>query len=263
MKATLLERARAGIPLTDVGIIDMHAHIGRPGFSIPATTADAIVKVMERTGVAKTVIAPMLPGSQQEAEEANRQILESLEAFPGRILGYMRPWPSSTPVSAREAEKRLDVCFTGIKLHNITGVDYTHPSYAPYLSVANERRMPVLFHSWGQEEEFAQFRALSAAYPDTSLILAHAGSENEEAYITIARESPNIYLDTVFSRGPRGLIERLVHGAGIEKIVWGSDVLFINQAQQLGKLIGTYLTDEEKMRILAGNAKSILGRILH
>ena len=45
----------------------------------------------------------------------------------------------------------------------------------------------------------------------------------------------------------------------IEKIVWGSDALFINMAQQIGKVLGAEITDNQKKRILSDNARRILG----
>jgi predicted TIM-barrel fold metal-dependent hydrolase len=45
---------------------------------------------------------------------------------------------------------------------------------------------------------------------------------------------------------------------GAERIIWGSDITFLNQAHQLGRVIGADLSEEEKRLILGGNARRIL-----
>jgi uncharacterized protein len=259
---TLLELGRQGKPITGIEVIDMHSHIGRAAFTIPDTTAEGIVEVMARTGVAVTVTTAMLPMSEAEYDAANARVLEATHTHAGRILGYYRPFPASPAVSLEEAGRRIDAGFVGLKLHNVNGFPYTHPSYTPYLEAANARRMPVLFHSWGQEEEFKQFRALSEQYPDLSLLLAHTGSNNVTEYERIGRECGNVYLELALSRTPRGLVARLVENVGADKVVWGSDICFISQAHQLGKVLGARMPEEDRAAVLGGNARRILDRVV-
>ncbi|HOQ29210.1 MAG TPA: amidohydrolase family protein, partial [Armatimonadota bacterium] len=139
---------------------------------------------------------------------------------------------------------------------------YTDPVYAGALSVANERRMPVLLHAWGAASDFAAIRELAAKYPEASFLFAHSGTGGAEAEcIRLAREVPNAYLDLAYSQGPRGLVERLVAGAGAEKVLFGSDCYFFSMTQQIGKVLGADLSDGEKRKILSENALRILERV--
>ncbi|MBN2307388.1 MAG: amidohydrolase family protein, partial [Candidatus Hydrogenedentes bacterium] len=169
--------------------------------------------------------------------------------------------PSSADDVRADVEAGLAAGATGLKLHNVNGVPYSSPAYEPAFALANERRMPILFHSWGQEAEFEQFREIARRYPDTALLLAHTGSKEEEEYVRVARDCDNVYLELALSACPRGLVKRLVDNAGAGKVVWGSDVCFINQAQQLGKVLGARIPDDDKERILSGNARRILSRV--
>ena len=121
--------------------------------------------------------------------------------------------------------------------------------------------MILLLHCWGKEEEFAEARQLSAAYPDLSIILAHTGSQREDGYVKIAHECENVHLDLCLSLSRRGLVERLVAGAGVEKVLWGSDALFLSMTHQVGKVLGARLSEDEKVQVLAGNARRLLDRI--
>lgn len=261
--STLLERGRSGESLADLCPIDMHGHLGRQTFAVPDLSPGSLVAVMDRIGVAATVVSHthcLCAGWS----DANEQVLSALREFPGRILGYVRLWPSSAADVRREAERYLGQGFSGVKLHNSIGFGYTEAAYEPALALADERRMPVLLHTWARADELGQARTLAERYSNATFVLGHSGvSGSEEVYGRLAREFDNVVLDLCMSSAPRGIVERLVAAAGAERIVWGSDATFLDMAHQVGKVLGAKVTEEVKIALLAGNAKRILGRIQH
>lgn len=254
-----LADARAGHPLTGLEIIDMHGHLGRIGFTLPDLATGTLVREMDRIGVQSILVSHMFC-MHRDTAWGNREILKAMREFPGRILGYLALWPISAEETRKETAWCLDQGFTGIKLHNSNGFPYTHPDYAPAFEMADARRLPMLFHTWGGPEEMAQMRELSQRYPGAHLLMAHAGTANEDEYIKIARECPNVYLELAFSRAPRGLVERLVNGAGADKVIWGSDAYFYSMTAQIGKVIGAKISEDALRQVVSGNAKRILGR---
>lgn len=258
---SLLARGRAGETLADLDIVDMHGHVGAYDFAIPGRTPEAMVAAMDRIGVRQILCSHMACITGQ-VETGNREMLEAMRACPGRILGYATVWPESAEAVEAETRHCLDAGFTGVKLHNANGFPYDDPAYAPALALANERRRPVLFHTWGQPAEMAQVRRLSARYPSAALLLGHSGMNHPEEYVQIARECANVYLEICGSVWPRGTLERLVEGAGVERVVWGSDAYFMSQAHQLGKVLGATCDDAVKRQVLSTNARRILNAIL-
>ena len=119
----------------------------------------------------------------------------------------------------------------------------------------------MLFHTWGGEQEFAEIDEIASAYPETIVLLAHSGSRRVDAYIDMARRHENVYLDTALSRPERGLIEHLTATAGADKIVFGSDAVFLSLPHQFGKVAGARISDADKERILSRNAEAILAQI--
>jgi len=96
----LLKRALAGESLSDIGIVDVHGHLGRIGFTIPDFTAASMVRVMDRLGVASTICSHMQCMSA-EAERGNREVHDAMQAFPGRILGYVIVSPFAEALPSR------------------------------------------------------------------------------------------------------------------------------------------------------------------
>lgn len=255
----LIEQARAGLPL-QTKVIDMHGHLGRYSFTIPDLSTKSVVDSMDRLGISKIVCSYLLCMTQ-DAEYGNAKILEAMQEFPNRILGYIAVSPFEPDVVEQNVQHWLDQGFSGLKLHNANGFSYADPVYLPAYELANNCRLPVLYHTWGREKEFDEIGEIAEKFPDILILLAHTGSANEAGYIRMAQTFPNVFLELAMSGVPLGLVDRLVAAVGAEKIVWGSDVNFINQAQQLGKVIGAGISNEEKAKILGGNGREILSKI--
>jgi len=256
----LLELGRLGQPLPVAGITDMHGHLGRYAFAIPDLTPASVVRGMDRLGVARTVCSHMRCMSA-DIVRGNREVWAAMREFPGRILGYASVWPASARQVRDEVRWAVDHGFVGLKLHNANGFSYQAPAYEPAYAVANERHWPVLFHTWGEAKVLDEVRALARQYPDAVFLTAHAGCGNEEGYVQLARDCANVYLDPCLSRAPRGLFDRFAAAVGADRIVWGSDVLFLSQAQQLGRILGARISDADKRLILATNAGRMLARV--
>ncbi len=257
--SSILEMARNGEPLP-FEVIDLHGHLGRYNFPIMDQSPASMVKVMDRLGVDKIICSHMQCMASSSAI-GNDEVYAAMQAFPGRIFGYVVTFPSCRQAVKAEVEKRIGQGFTGIKLHSSNGFSYNIDAYHAAYEIAHDLRLPILFHTWGQGSCLNELKEISRRYPDTSLLAAHAGAANEAGYIALARECPNIYLDLAFSASWRGLVKRFVDAVGPEQVVWGSDAYFFGQAQQLGKVAGADISDECKKMIFGGNAARILSRI--
>jgi predicted TIM-barrel fold metal-dependent hydrolase len=253
----LLERGRRGETLTGVEIIDIHGHLGVYAFTIPEVSPASMVRVMDRLGVGCTLCSHMRTMSP-EAARGNEEVLAAMRAFPGRILGYICLWPDDADRVRREVETRLAQGFSGIKLHNNNGFPYAHPNLEPAYQLAHELRLPVLFHTWGQDQELTDIAGLAKRYPGAALLLAHAGMVNEPRYIALARELDNVFLDLAQSKMQAGRVERFVAAGLARKVVWGSDVYFLSQSHQIGRVLGADISEADKLAILGGNARRIL-----
>jgi hypothetical protein len=256
---TLLERVRTGRPIHDTPVIDMHGHLGRYNFGIPELRVRSLVEEMDRMGVASILVSHM-QAMGDETDRGNQEVLQAMRAYPGRIRGYVVVWPKGQPAVRQEVEDRFEDGFTGVKLHSGSGFFYGDAAYEPALEICNERRRPLLLHTWAEEETFEFVRDAATRYPDIAILLAHAAVQREDEYVALARDHEHVYLDPTMSSTPRGLWERLTDKLGPEKLVWGSDAWFFSATPQLGKLAGAEISEEAKRTILGGTATKILER---
>lgn len=256
----LLQKGRAGARLADYDIIDFHGHLGWWFFGIPDFSPDSLVASMNRLGIKRIFVSSMeCMGARTDL--GNDEVLAAMRAFPRRFLGYVVVWPSSSEAVQAEIEKRLAQGFSGIKLHNNNGFDYACPSYMPAFEIANERRLPILLHTYGEKRVLAQIPGLASLYRDANFLLAHAGVANIDDYVRLANDHENVHLDLCASMCHYGVVEKLVASAPAEKIVWGSDTLFLTMPHQIGKILGADIPEAAKKKILSANAERLLAQI--
>lgn len=259
---SILERARAGECLVDLDIIDLHGHIGRYQSPVVDLSAEGLIRVMDRLGVKKLFLSHIQCEAMQ-AREGNDEVMAVLRAHPDRFVGYVILFPWSAAEVTAEMKRCLAGGFTGLKVENVNGHSYLNPAYAGAFALANERRLPILVHTWaGAQNEFVEIRELTARYPDSPFLVAHAGAMGTaDQYIALARERSNIYLDLALSATPPDLVERLVAGVGADRVTYGSDCYFLSMTYAIGKVLGSRISDADKLKILSLNARRILGGI--
>ena len=186
---------------------------------------------------------------------------------------------------AEEMERLCAAGIRGIKLHPpYQQVDFDDERYLRVLRKAAALRMPVLIHAGkdvglpGAEQATPEKvrRALDRV-PDATLILAHMGGWR--CWETVEKLLPGypVYLDTSFALGsmlpsgdgfyktagelamltPEGFMD-LVRAFGPERILFGSDCPWSDQAEYLARVAALPLTEDERAAILGGNAEKLL-----
>jgi len=252
---TLRERAWRRERLPWEGVTDMHAHYGKwARFPIWEADADDLVAEMDRLGVDRIILSPEAVMSTETAH-GNKLVLEAMGRHPGRILGWATCYPATEAMGIGEIRRCIEAGMIGIKMHSGAGIPYTSENYQAVWEFADERRLPVQLHTWG---DINQFDPIFERYRNAPILLAHAGAANQQMYVEYARRFPNIYLDLCYSMAPYGLVEYFVRELGPERIDWGSDAPWMSMQQQLGRVIFADITEADKKCILVENPKRIL-----
>ncbi|MHB8865049.1 MAG: amidohydrolase family protein [Pirellulaceae bacterium] len=251
-------------------IIDAHCHLGRsPQFHFPDVSLRMLLAIMDRLSIDRAVCCHL--AMLQGAWELGCQ--ESIAAFresAGRVAFYAACDPA-VPDELEHVARCLDrEEFVGVKIHpSLHGCDADDNRYDDVWQLAARRRVPILTHSWdisaqnpAQKFSFpSRFETYAARYPEVTLILGHAGGryQGHIAAADLARRYPNVLLDTAGDCYTLGLVEYLVEQAGADKVLFGSDLTWIDPRTQLGMIYDANITTAAKQQILGLNAAQVFG----
>lgn len=254
------ETVMNGSPFEGVYIFDCHGHLDRD-IHLWQGAADgaSVLRAIDRLGVDAICLSSILSFTSHW-RLGNETVAAAAEAYPGRIFGYAVPSPFDPACDLRPyLEDRPG--FLGIKVHGSMqgGTPLDDPRYFPAYELVAEKGIPVLFHAWTQQEIRAAAN-VAARYPSVPVILGHSGFVDpaaREAAIVACKARDNLFCDTCVSYTYDGALEDLVSRIGADRVLYGSDVDFYDNAFGLGRLALSRLTDGEKERILGGNAKTL------
>jgi uncharacterized protein len=259
--------------MTDLSIVDAHVHLPRPlrRMSEVDEVAAAMAKMIAqaaRAGIGRQVVLGLDRGA-----EAAAALHALVQRFPDQLVAFVRG-----SFVDPESPALLESCvreygFKGLKLHEepefaLTGVLGGHAMYRK----AAELEVPVLIHSWHEEEGLvetlphthtgyfpaAMIAELGRRYPRTTFVFAHAGGMWVKAF-QAARPYPNLNFDVSGFDPERGIVEKAVEILGAERVLWGSDVPGRSYVAQLAKVKYAEIGEREKRLILSQNAIRLFG----
>ena len=260
---TIQDLAGRGLPLTDVPVVDAHAHLGPfPMIHAPFADAAGLLASMDRTGIRLTCVSSSY-AICADYRRGNDEVAAVLRAHPDRFAGYAVINPHYPEDIERELARCLDElgCWA-VKLHPaIHQYPPDGPAYRRVYAWMNERGGAILSHTFGDARELDR---LSATYPNVVFIQGHeAGAydgRTPSPYAPLLCERDNVYLDTTLSIVRQGAIEMLVEAAGADRLLFATDVPFLDNAHQIGRITHARIPEEDKRKILGSNALGLLER---
>jgi predicted TIM-barrel fold metal-dependent hydrolase len=259
---TIRERVANGEPLSDLAIIDVHAHVDdSEGQAVWPRGVEALLEDMDRCGIRMAVfshLGAITATTASELRAAHDRAAAAVARHPERLRAYVAFHPHLLTTSLAEL-KRIQSdgsAFVGIKLHGpIHRYPLAGPAWARAFRFAHERRLPVLCHLADGTDKAAVIE-IAEQYPDMTLILAHlwpGGALPADA----TRSVPNLFFDTCASSIGRGAMERAIRSAGVERILFGSDSTYLQAGGQLAKIGFADIPDEDKQKIFSLNARRL------
>lgn len=247
-------------------IIDFHVHYlyGLNG----SNGLDATLAAAERNGI--DVICVSSLGSKgycphpsfAEINDCNDASLIAAKKHPGKVVPFAYLNPSHGEKALDELRRTADLGVRGIKLWIAREAD--DPVVFPVAELAIELSLPILQHSFNKttgnlrnESTSANVAKLARRYPELTVVMPHLAGNG---YIGVAdvETLPNALVDT--SGGPpvSGILEHAVERLGPHRILFGSDAPGRGVDVQLGRVLGARISENDKCRILGGNAARIL-----
>jgi len=247
-------------------VIDSHAHIGGwyDYYVTQWDNARGMVEIMDVIGIDSAVVSGF-PALHGNVTYGNDLVAKAMADFTGRFFGFAAINPNYPDNMLPELERCRKAGFVGIKLHadgqleDWQGIKAVTEKLYPVYEFAQENKLIVLAHTFGTPQHLEE---LAKAHPAVTFIIGH-GSEifwsGPGRWETVVRDQPNVYisLSTTFRSGH---IKIMVQEIGVEKLLYGSDMTYLDPGFGLGPIIFADIRDEDKRKILGLNFQSIIER---
>lgn len=263
-KANLAGLVHARRPLTDLDILDSHAHMGPyNGFFIPDPSPEAMLAVMDRCGVRRACFSSHL-AIGPDAAAGNDYTASMVARWPDRFLGYITINPHQDP--AGEVERwQNSPQMVGVKLHpDLHSYHVAGEKYRPAWELADRTRRYVLVHTFASSPycDPDYFGEIAARYPNASILLGHSGATDTgfEKSIRVAKAHENIYLELCGSWMTGKWLQTLVQEIGAHRVIYGSDFPFIDMRYSLGRALFAPITPEERLLVMGGNMRRLIAQ---
>ncbi|MEM2955225.1 MAG: amidohydrolase family protein [Nitrososphaerales archaeon] len=131
-----------------------------------------------------------------------------------------------------------------------------------------ELKLPALFHAGDERKHIdpiyappRSFVEILSSFPDFTVILAHLGGYRMWDQIDALLDFKNVYFDTSATNSELDefKLKRMIELLGIDRVMYGSDFPWFDWDQELKAIKKVSISEEEKKKILGGNASRILG----
>jgi len=247
----------------DFPIKDIHGHCGTfATFNVPDAQGAKLDAVIRQNGISEVCIAPFI-GLSCACAQSNRMMAELSDKY-----SSMRGLCLIDPYDASETENQLAYCFeanrfAGLKFHPYYNqVPDDHKGYEAALAYADKHKLFILWHYGGGVD---YLRELSSGYPNANFVLAHYGTvwngeacDDTKKILELVAILDNVYTDLAGSVCYLDALPKLLDLIPYEKVLFGSDLCFLDAAFQLGQTLRAAIPAAAKYAILCGNYDRIV-----
>jgi uncharacterized protein len=241
-------------------IIDCEVHIGKFKGD-PYTWLEGPVDAAQLLGIMdKYAIDRAIVMAPTEQFPRNEELAASIKGHP-RLMSFavVNPFGPDDGVSElRAAVTRWGMC--GLKLMPLRhGYEIDGDAALPLMQACADLGVPVSIHSGAQFCLPWQIADIARKFPTVPVIMDHMGWRYYvDGAINVAREVPNIYLETALVGMP-GYIRMAVDKVGPDRVIYGSDYPTGHPSSMLANVEAANLKAADKALVLGGN----LARLLH
>lgn len=242
-----------------VAVVDSHGHFGTH-VDFPATKIDAesMIEVMDLLNIERLAVTSTR-ACYNDCPRGNAEIDELLKQYPQRFLGYITVNPNPPGQALQQLERWAHFHQPPlIKLHPaLHHYPVTGPHCRPIWDYANATGAVVLVHTWDSDPDCGPllFPDIANQHPRARILLGHSGVtwRGYHQAMEAAAKAPNLYLELCGSQRHRLIVERAVDRVGAERILFGSDMPYLEASMTLAHVLTARISDAAKEKILRTN----------
>jgi len=247
-------------------IIDAHCHIGHDGCTsiasdivTPKGDADGMIELTRRAGINKTAIMSWVAPLLMESRQGNEIVASAVRRYPEEFVGVSTINPDyDSPADIEQVIRtyHVEMGFPGLKTFTPRQcIDYDDPLLARWLQFGNDHHLYMVFDP---KEAIAATEVLTnvaTRYPRLRIHLDHCGQSWVYAKwaVGMVQRFSNIYAQLNYTMVTNGVIEFLTGEVGAERVLFGTDAPMRDPRPQVGWLVFTRLSEDQKRRIFGEN----------
>ena len=248
-------------------IYDMHGHMGTiESIYFPRPDAPDMVRTMDECGVRMLVFSHHM--ALFSPDLGNRLAIEAVRRYPDRLRAYcsVNPnYPELLEADLATVEDLIPGVYLGFKfLPDYHGIALTDERCRPAWEYADAHELLVLTHTWGGSSLDGPdvVRQVAERYPRVKLLLGHSCHGEWDAAVQLARDFENVYLELTAVFDDRGVLEKFVHEAGSDRLLFGTDLPWFDPHQAVGALLSADIDDEDRHNVCHRSAERLLAPFL-
>ena len=224
-----------------------------------------MLAVMDHLNIETLAITSTL-ACYNDCPRGNAEVDVVLQQYPRRFWGYITVNPNPPGQALAELEKwRQFHSPPLIKLHPGLHKYPVHGKhYEPIWDYADKTEAIVLVHTWDSDPNCGPslFPPIARAHPHARILLGHSGVtwRGYMQAIDAAKSASNLLLDLSGSQNHRLVLEQCVKEIGAERILFGSDLPFLEASMTMGRVLTSDISDIAKEQILRTNFLRLAGK---
>jgi predicted TIM-barrel fold metal-dependent hydrolase len=227
---------------------------------------DEFVSYLDRTGVDRGIInsqRSQQKGTPAEFIAGNREVARFVEKYKGRFVGSCVVNPQYLDEALKEIEycrNQLGFVWVGELCNYMVPYQYTIKEFELLVEHVVKLGMVLDVHTEHEEIEY-----IVKSFPEATLVFPHFGDDKEYEHIfkriDLVAKHRNCYMDTSgYGHDRMGILEYAVKTIGPDRVLFGSDFSINDPSTVLARIHHSFLSDEEKRKVLAGNLEALLAR---
>lgn len=253
----------------DRKIFDAHLHCPSDAGEVwqwhPVTrTFNDFVAYLDRAGVQRGIINSVRSQMAKDAAgfiAGNREVARYAEQSKGRFLGACVVNPQYIDEALREMEecrKQFGMVWVGELCNYTVPYQYTIKEFEMLVDQAARLNMVLDVHTNLREMEY-----IIEKFPQATIVFPHLGDqESIFRRIDLIAKHPNCWADIAGSGHERvGMLEYALETIGADRILFGSDFSINEPGGVIARVENSFLTEEQKQAVLAGNLERLLRKI--
>ncbi|RLF02550.1 MAG: hypothetical protein DRK00_09890 [Thermoprotei archaeon] len=232
-------------------IIDAHAHVGPDQRFLMRASPSDVARVYDKYGIRMGPFSStisLLAG----AREGNRHVLEAAAQQPGRIL----PLYALNPLEEGAVEGVDPERYVGVKFHpDYFHIRPSHPISMRALERVAELGLPLMLHSYDGGAEAAE---VAREFPELVIVAYHMGGIRWRECLDRVSRYDNVLVEVSSSVAEPGMVDAAVEALGSDRVLFGTDIPYLDPAVSLGKVLGAGLDTRDLENVLWRAAERLL-----